>query len=260
MTNSAARCAPALSRSPSRSTGAAAHPRDGGQRHIGVGDAESSSSRSCGSASRDLFPDPGAGGWVVQVGHAAARRRPRHGMKRDLTGVRFAEGPKHLHPTPGRRHRPSAPPRPNPQPHTTAATDRALHHGVPRRRLLQTDQARLGAPDRPSRGPIATTRRANTLDAHLLPVSPASRRARRVARWTPTASAGGHRFHPLRQPDLLADRGVPSDPNRSHRRSPTRAKPHPRTWRSTPSRSRTSTASRLASSCTPTAAKQARTA
>ena len=57
---------------------------DLGQRHIGVGDAEQiiEQQQILRVGIRKLFPDPGAGGWVVEVGHAAsppAAAASRHG-------------------------------------------------------------------------------------------------------------------------------------------------------------------------------------
>ena len=131
---------------------------DLGQRHLGVGDAQQiiKQQQILRVGIRDLFPHPGAGGFAVQVSHAAARpQQPRHHMERDLTGMRLAEGPQHLDPATGRQRRglPGHPAladarRSHHIHHTTAATDRAVHHGVEGRHLpAPTDQARLGAPD-----------------------------------------------------------------------------------------------------------------
>ena len=69
--------------------------------------------------------------------------------------MRLAEGPKHLDPATG-RHRCGLPRHPaladarrsHHVHHTTATTDRAVHHCLKRRHLpAPTDQARLGVPD-----------------------------------------------------------------------------------------------------------------
>ena len=116
----------------------------------------SSSSRSCGSASGTCSRTRARAACAVEVGHAAARaQQPRHHMEGNVTGMRLAEGPKHLDPATGRQRRglPGHPAladarRSHHIHHTTAATDRAVHHGVEGRHLpAPTDQARLGAPD-----------------------------------------------------------------------------------------------------------------
>ena len=151
---------------------------------------------------RDMFAHPGAGGFAVEVGHAGARaQQPRHGVERDVTGVGFAEGPKHLDPATGRQRRglPGHPAladarRSHHIHDTTAATDRAVHHGVERRHLpAPTDQARLGAPDQAipradRHQPARAHRFVGALDAHPLRVRQHHRCARPAARWTPTAS------------------------------------------------------------------------
>ena len=76
-------------------------------------------------------------------------------LEGDVAGVRLAEGPEHLDPATGRQRRglPGHPAladarRSHHIHDTTAATDRAVHHGVEGRHLpAPTDQARLGAPD-----------------------------------------------------------------------------------------------------------------
>ena len=129
-----------------------------GQRHLGVGDAQQiiEQQQILRVGIGDLFPDPGAGGFAVEVGHAGARpQQPRHRMEGNVAGVGLAEGPKHLDPATGRQRRglarrPAlADARRSHHIHdTTAATDRAVDHGVERRHLpVPTDQARLGAPD-----------------------------------------------------------------------------------------------------------------
>ena len=133
---------------------------DGGQRHLGVGDAEQiiKQQQILRVGVGYLFPNPSAGGVAVQGGHADAHAQQLgHHTEGNVTGVGFAEGPHHLDAATGRHGRrlPGRPAladarRSDHVQHTTAATDRAVHHGVERRHLpAPTDQARLRAPDRP---------------------------------------------------------------------------------------------------------------
>ena len=157
--------------------------------------------------------------------------------------MRLAEGPKHLDPAPGRQRRglPRHPGladarRPHHIHHTTAATDRPLQQGVDSGHLpAPTNQARLGASDQPipradRHQPARAHRVVGPLDAHPLRFTqdhgvlhqPRGRlRQHHPAR-------GGHRFHPLRQSDLLADRGVPQRPRTDLTGDhPTGVKSHP---------------------------------
>ncbi len=132
---------------------------DLGQCHFGVGDAEQiiEQQQILRVGVRDLFSRLRAGGVAVEVGHAAARpQQPRHHPEGDVTGVGFAEGPKHLDPAscrdcgglPGHPALADAW-RSHHIHHTAATTDRAVHDRVQSRHLpTPTDQARLGAADR----------------------------------------------------------------------------------------------------------------
>ena len=124
--------------------------------------------------------------------------------------------------------------------HTTAATDRALHQGVKGRHLpASTDQARLGAPDQalpradphqPARG----NRFVGALDVH-----PFRFRQRHGVLDQPRGglrehhpARGRHRFHPLGEPDRLADRGVTQRPRTELTGDhPTRIQAHPQLQR-----------------------------
>ena len=125
------------------------------QRHLGVGDTEQiiEQQQILRVGIRNLLPGPGAGGVAVQVGHAGARpQQPRDQMERDVTGVGFAEGPKHLDAATGRQRRglPSHPAltdarRSHHTGDTAAAHNRAVRDGFKRRHLpTPTDQAGLG--------------------------------------------------------------------------------------------------------------------
>ena len=130
---------------------------DGGQWHVGVGDAEQIIEQQQilrVDIGTYICPQLRAGGVAVEVSHTAARpQQPRHGIERDVTGVGFAEGPKHVDPATGRQRR-GFPRRPGFADarrshhihHTTAATDRALHQGVERPPSPSAD--RPGSPRR----------------------------------------------------------------------------------------------------------------
>ena len=129
-----------------------------GQRHIGVGDAEQiiQQQQILRVGIRKSFAHPRAGGFAVEVGHAAARsQHPGHHLEGDVGSVGFAEGPKHLDPATGRQRRglPGHPgladARRSHHVHDTAAvTDRAVDDGVEGRHLpAPTDQPGFGAPD-----------------------------------------------------------------------------------------------------------------
>ena len=139
----------------------------------------------------------------------------------------FAEGPIHIDSATGsgRRgfpgHAALADARRSHHIHDAAvATDRAVDDGVDGRHLpVTTDQACLGAPDRPSRGPIATSRCARTGSSEpLIRTHSGSARSRQVfdesTLSSPTASPrrGGSRLHSLRHPDVFAGGGVAQRP------------------------------------------------
>ena len=155
----------------------------------------------------------------------------------------LAEGPKDFDPASGRQRRgfPGHPAladarRSHHIHHTTAATDRAVHHGVQGRHLpASTDQACFGAPGQaipradphqPARG----NRFVGPLDAHpfrfgqhhgVLDEPRGRLREHHPAR-------GRHRFHPLGEPDRLADRGVAQRPRTDLTGDhPTRIQSHP---------------------------------
>ena len=219
---------------------------DRGQRHIGVGDAQQiiQQQQILRVGIRKLFPELRAGGFAVQVGHAhAGPQQPRHRMERDLVGVGFAEGPKHVHPATGcgRRGLAGRPAladtrRSHHIHHTTAATDRAVHNGVDRGHLRPaTDQGRLGAPDlaiaRADRHQLARAHRfVGPLDAHPLRFTQhhgvLDQPRGRLRQHHPARR--GHRFHPLRHTDLLPDRGVTERPRTDLTGDhPTGVKSHP---------------------------------
>ena len=157
-------------------------------------------------------------------------------MKRDVTGMRLAEGPKHLDPVTARHRRrlpgraALADARRSHHVHdATAAIDRAVHHGVKGRHLpTPTDQARLGAPDQPiaradRHQPARAHRLVGALDAHPLRFTQHARSARPAAPLTPTASPRpGAPPIPSAAQTRPAHRSrcSPATPNRSHRRSP----------------------------------------
>ena len=161
--------------------------------------------------------------------------------------MRFAEGPKHLDPATGRQRRglPGHPGladarRSHHIHHTTAATDRAVHQGVEGRHLpAPTDQARLGAPDqaipRADRHQSACAHRfVGPFDAHPLRFRQhhgvLDQPRGRLRQHHPAGRR--HRFHPLREPDRLADRGVPQCPRTDLTGDhPTRVQAHPQLQR-----------------------------
>ena len=219
---------------------------DLGQRHIGVGDAEQiiQQQQILRVGIGHIRPQPGAGGFAVEVGHTAARpQQPRHHVEGNVTGVGFAEGPKHLDPATGgqRRGLPGHPGladarRSHHVHHTTAATDRALHHGVERRHLpAPTHQGRLGAPElavarADPHQPARAHRFVGPLDADPLRFTQyggvLDQPRRRLREHHP--ARGRHRFHPLRKPDRLADRSVTHCPRADLTGDhPTRIQAHP---------------------------------
>ena len=142
-------------------------------------------------------------------------------------GVGFAEGPKHLDPATGRQrgglpgHPALADARWSDHVHdTTAATDRTVHEGVDGSHLpAPADQARLGAPDHAiswadPHQPAHAHRFVGTLDVHPLRFGQhggvLDEPRGRLRQHHPAGRR--HRFHPLREPDLLADRGIPQRP------------------------------------------------
>ena len=238
----------------------------------------SSSSRSCGSASGNLLPHPGAGGFAVEVSHAGARpQQPRHHMRtgmsracdsqkaqntstpRPAASAAASRATRDL-PMPGGPTTFTTPPRP-----PIARSTMASRAAISQRRPTRLASAR---PTRPSRGldrqqPARAHRFVGPLDAHPLRFAqhhgvldqPRGRlrqhhRARRR-----------HRFHPLRQSrPARRSRRNPTTPNRSHRRSPdpnsgppAPAAPHHRG-------AATSAANRFASSWMASAARHARKA
>ena len=170
-------------------------------------------------------------------------------MKGDVAGMGFAEGPHNLDPATGRQRRgfPGCPAladarRSHHIDHTTAATDRAVHHGLERCHLpAPADQARLGAPERAipwadRQQPARAHRFVGPLDAypfgfgqhHGVLDQPGGRfRQHHPAR-------GRHRFHPLGEPDGLAGRGV-THGSRTELAGdhPTRVQAHPQLQRHT---------------------------
>ena len=136
----------------------------GGQRHIGVGDAQQiiEQQQILRVGIRKLFPDLRAGGLAVEVGHAhAGPQQPRHRMERHLVGVGFAEGPKHVHPAtgcgrrglprqPGSCRCPAVPPHsPHPPRPPIACSSRAPTAAISQPRPTRPASAR---PTSPSRG------------------------------------------------------------------------------------------------------------
>ena len=204
----------------------------------------SSSSRSCGSASAGTRArNSRAGGVAVEISHAAARpQQPRHGVKRDVTSMRLAENPKHLDPATGRQRRglPGHPAladarRSHHGHDSTAATDRAVHQGVERGHLpVPSDEVRVGAPnqaiawaDRDQ--PVCAHRFVSPFDAHRLRVGQNhSMLDESRGRFRQHHPAGRrHRFHPLREPDRLADRAIPQRPGTDRTGDhPTRIQPY----------------------------------
>jgi hypothetical protein len=80
---------------------------DLGQRHLGIGGAQQilKEHQVLWLRARKLRPDPRAGGLRVKTLDAGDRtQQPRHGLERDLAGVRLAKGGEHLH-TAGGGHR-----------------------------------------------------------------------------------------------------------------------------------------------------------
>ncbi len=138
---------------------------DLGQCRIGVGDAEQIIEQQQilrVGVGTYISPQPRAGGVAVEVSHTAARpQQPRHGIKRDVTSMGFAEGPKHLDPATGRQRGGFAghpgladARRSHHVDHTAAATDHAVRNGVEGRHLpAPTDQACLLARQHPMARP-----------------------------------------------------------------------------------------------------------
>ncbi len=221
-----------------------------GQRHIGVGDAEQiiQQQQILRVGIRNLLPHFRAGGFAVEVGHAAGRpQQLGHDVEGNVTGVGLAEGPQHLDPATGRQRR-GLPGRPGLADarrsdhihHTTAATDRAVHKGVECRHLpAPTDQARLGAPDQAipradRHQPARAHRFVGALDAYPLRFSQRhgvlDQLRGRLREHHP--ARGRHRFHPLRKPDRLAGRGVTQRPRADLTGDhPTRIQAHPQPQR-----------------------------
>ena len=214
---------------------------DLGQRHLGVGDAQQviEQQQILRVCIRHAFANPGPRGFALQVFDPAQRaQQPRHRVEGNIVGMRFAVDPHHLDPATGRGRRglPRHPAladtwRSHHGHDTTAATGRAVHHGVEGGHLpAPTDQAHLGAPDqalpRPDRQqPVRAYGLVGALDGH----PHRFRKHHRVLDQSGGELAKHHptgrrdRLHPLRHPHLLTDRGVPQRRlNRSHRRSPDR--------------------------------------
>ena len=199
---------------------------DWGQRHIGVGDAEQviEQQQILRIGVVKSRPQLNPCGFAIKVGHAGARpQQSRHRLERNVAGVGFAEGPKHLDPTAGRqlhdlpRHPALADARRSHHVHdATVAADRAVDDRVEDRHLpVPADQAGLGAPDhtipRSDRHQLAHRHRlVGPLDAHQLGVlqdrGVLDQKSGGLTEHHPTRRSD--RLHPLRIPDRLADRGV----------------------------------------------------
>ena len=131
---------------------------DGGQRHIGIGDAQQivEQQQVLVVGFREFASEANPCGTIVEVGDAGARaQQSRHHLKGDVAGMGLAEGPVHLDTATRREHCGLAgratladTRRSHDIHHTAAATDRVIDEGVERGHLPSpSDQARLGVPD-----------------------------------------------------------------------------------------------------------------
>ena len=213
-----------------RSTAADAHPdRFSAERHR-VGDAQQviNNSKSSGSASGTRSRTRSRAACASRSSHAGGRtQQPRHGMERDLAGVRLAEGGEHLHTTATRHRRHLA--------HQTALADaRWSHHTHDRAVALDctvqhalngghlpppTNQIRLGTLDQAmpflhAQQPLGRDRLIGTLDPNHLRLTESrcaiNQSRGGCAQHHPTRRSD--RLHPLRHPHLLTDGGVTERP------------------------------------------------